>query len=128
MAFKGTCKLGLFRITDIGYRYLAVLVSLVYLCDDTADEPLHVVRVVDEVWRAVESDGVGHLGQVQFSIILAFLIVCIVVLNDVVVDSGVVLLEFLNLQFTSFTASSRTTTLLRICTRHPLRMSGSPPT
>jgi len=88
-------------LSDIRYRYLAVLVSLVYLCDDTADEPLHVVRVVDEVWRAVESDGVGHLGQGQFSIILAFVIVCIVVLNDVVVNSGVVLLEFFHLQFTS---------------------------
>ncbi len=98
------------------------------MCDDTADEPLHVVRVVDEVWRAVESDGVGHLlGQVQFSIILAFVIVRIVVLNDIVVDSSVVLLEFFNLQFTIFvgaiTASSRTTTLLRICAR-----CGSKPT
>jgi hypothetical protein len=52
-------------LSDIGYRYLAVLVSLVYLCDDTADEPLHVGRVGKEVRRAVESDGVGHLlGQV----------------------------------------------------------------
>ncbi len=52
-------------LSYIGYRYLAVLVSLVYLCDDTADEPLHVGRVGEEVRRAVESDGVGHLlGQV----------------------------------------------------------------
>ncbi len=52
-------------LSYIGYRYLAVLVSLVYLCDNTADEPLHVGRVGEEVWCAVESDRVGHLlGQV----------------------------------------------------------------
>ena len=67
--------------------YLAVLVSLVYLCDDTADEPLHVVRVVDEVWRAVESDGVGHLLEVLFLFVgLAF----VIGLSDVRVDSCVV--------------------------------------
>jgi hypothetical protein len=67
--------------------YLAILVSLVHLCDHMVDEPLHVIRGFDEVWRAVESDGVGHLLEVLFFFVgLAF----VIGLSDVRVDSCVV--------------------------------------